>query len=217
MAALAYRPVLIAIWLFTVIVGNFLFAKWILPLAPTRYEKPTGLSLFPFLLCLSGLAVNLLVAMAPCVRNDELHYHMLIPSRIVFDNAIEFYRQPWEGAIWPHMIYQIANTPLHAIGLPDGANVVNLGFALLTLVWFSWYLITERTTKSLWHFAWIAPIVIGYWPVVYHVTGGAQGMNDLATAVAMVALFKCESLIHKIGIKKFVFLFSISLFVNRHL
>lgn len=210
MAGLAYKPVLIAIWLFIVLAGNLSFAKWALPLVPRQYQKPNGVALFPLLLCLIGLAVNLLVAIAPCVRNDELHYHMLIPSRIVADNALRFYQQPYEGAILPHMIYQIAHTPLHALGFPDAANVVSWCLSL-TLVWFGWYLISERAPRSLWPYIWVAPVAIGYWPVVYHVTGGAHVMSDLATPVAMIALFKSESLIRKIGIKKFIFLFSTTL------
>jgi len=46
-----------------------------------------------------AVIVNLLIALAPSSKIDELYYHMLVPSRIVSDGALRFYRLPWESAI----------------------------------------------------------------------------------------------------------------------
>src|SRR6185503_20250410 len=62
---------------------------------------------------------NLIAAVVPSSKIDELHYHMLLPARIVADQGLEFYRLPIEAAILPHMTYQIFAAPLHALGFPD--------------------------------------------------------------------------------------------------
>src|SRR5262249_43719496 len=41
--------------------------------------------------------------------------------------------------------------------------------------------------------------VVGLYPVVYHVTGGAHAMGDLATAAAVAALFAREDLLRVTG------------------
>jgi hypothetical protein len=77
-----------------------------------------------------------LLAAAPSTKHDELYDHMLLPSRIVVDGALHFYLQPWLSATLQQMEYQMAATPLYAMGYPDASNVVSWCIGLM-LAWFA--------------------------------------------------------------------------------
>lgn len=138
------------------------------------------------IIVLASLA-DLLVANAPSTKIDELYYHMLVPSRIVVDQAFHFYPWPWQAAIIPQMIYQIASAPAHAIGYPDAANVVSWWIGL-TFCWFVWCTIRGEGHPPYWSALWVASICVGMYPVVWLVTGGAHAMGDLAIIAAIVAI-----------------------------
>jgi hypothetical protein len=113
---------------------------------------------------------------------------MLVPSRIVVDQALHFYPWPWQAAIIPQMIYQIASAPAHAMGYPDAANVVSW-WTSLALSWFVWRSIRgEGQSPYWWSALWVATICVGMYPVVWLVTGGAHAMGDLAIVAAIVAI-----------------------------
>jgi hypothetical protein len=134
-----------------------------------------------------AIVVNILIAIAPSTKIDELYYHMLVPSRIVSDGAFRFYRLPWEAAIWPQMIFQIASAPVHAMGYPDVMNVVSWGL-FATLLWFGWQIMRVAGLKSAsWNMLWIGSICVGIYPAVWNVTGGPHAMGNLAMAAAIVA------------------------------
>ncbi len=146
----------------------------------------------------AAIGTNFLVALAPSTKIDELYYHMLLPSRIVSDGALRFYREPWEGAIWPDMIYQISSAPLHAMGYPDAANVVSWGLNA-TLLLFAWRTIRASEKPVVWTALWVGTLCVGMYPVVWDVTSGAQAMGDLAIASAIVAFCSQESLLKAIS------------------
>jgi len=134
-----------------------------------------------------GSLANLVAAIAPSTKIDELFYHMLVPSRLVVDQAFHFYPWPWQAAILPQMIYQIALAPVHAIGFPDAGNVVSWWISI-ALVWFAWCIIRKSSRDIYWTALWVASICIGMYPVVWQVTGGAHSMGDLAVVAAVVAI-----------------------------
>ena len=76
-------------------------------------------------IALVACGANLVAAVVPSTKIDELHYHMLLPARIVADHGLEFYRLPILSGILPQMVYQIFATPLHALGFPDAPNIVS--------------------------------------------------------------------------------------------
>src|SRR5262249_3436173 len=78
----------------------------------------------------AAAALNLLAAVAPSSKIDEIFYHMLVPSRIVSDETLRIYHEPIESAVLPQMSYQIFAAPLHALGYPDAANIVSWALAL---------------------------------------------------------------------------------------
>lgn len=195
---LASPPVLIGLWLMLIAgggLGSFCLSR---PLRSIPCRAAQGEGILPLIVGIVALAVNLLVAIAPSTKIDELYYHMLLPARIVVDGGLHFYKEPWPGSILPQMIFQISTAPLHALGFPDAANVLSWALSL-TLVWFGWYLVNERVQTKAWTYIWIVSIVIGIYPVVWHVTGGAHAMGDLATAASIVAFSIREDLLKKMG------------------
>jgi hypothetical protein len=136
---------------------------------------------------LVAAAVNLVAALAPSSKIDELYYHMLLPSRIVADGGLRFYRMPIESAILPHMIYQVFATPLHALRVPDAANVVSWVLSIM-LVWLGWMLLQARQVTCTLAYGSVAAVLVGMYPVVNYVTGGAHAFGDLALATAVVAV-----------------------------
>ena len=193
-AEIASRSILIAIWWALVAIGAAMLLfriRWKL-LSP--FSTLDGLALLPAAIIVTAIATNLLVALAPSTKIDELYYHMLVPSRIVSDGALLFYREPWEGAIWPDMLYQISSTPAHAMGYPDAANVVSWGLSV-TLLWFAWRVISAQAKPAAWTALWVSSMCVGIYPVVWNVTGGAHAMGDLAMAAAIVAFCSRERML----------------------
>jgi len=192
MAGMASRPVLAAIWWALCAIG---MAALLLQLG-TASRAPRQGALPLLLLTIAGpaIAIDLIVALAPSSKIDELYYHLLLPGRIAADGALHFYREPWEAAIWPHMLYQIAAAPAHAMGYPDAANVVSWGLGA-TLIWFAWRVIRANGKPAAWAALWAASLGVGMYPVVWHVTGGAHAMSDLAMAAAIVAFASRERLL----------------------
>ena len=139
------------------------------------------------------LTVNLVIAAAPSTKADEIYYHMLVPSRIVHDGALRFYLLPWEGAWLPHMAFQIASAPLHALGVPDAFNVVSWALSV-TMVCFCYRIAREAGQSVSWAAFWSAAIIVGLYGAVWHVTGGAHVMGELAIAALLVVILRPESL-----------------------
>jgi hypothetical protein len=44
------------------------------------------------------VTLNLIITIAPSTKIDELHYHMLLPKRVLEDGRLYLYRQPYELA-----------------------------------------------------------------------------------------------------------------------
>ena len=169
-----------------------------------------GRALVPTAIVGIAIATHMLVSLAPSTKIDELYYHMLVPSRIVSDGALRFYREPWQGAIWPDMLYQISSAPAHAMGFPDAANVVSCGLSI-TLLWFAWHVIRANTKPAAWTALWVGSLCVGIYPVVWNVTGGAHAMGDLAMAAAIVAFCSRERLLIGLTPPTFTVLLSILL------
>ena len=194
MAEIASRPVLSSIWWALVAVGAATLLLRVRTTLTCPFSTLDRLALVPVAIMGAAIATNVLVAIAPSTKIDELYYHMLIPSRIVSDGALRFYREPWEGAIWPDMLYQISSTPAHAMGYPDAANVVSWGLSV-TLLWFAWRVIRANAKPAAWTILWMGSMCVGIYPVVWNVTGGAHAMGDLAMAAAIVAFCSRERLL----------------------
>lgn len=159
------------------------------------YEPARGLPPVPGIaiaIAVVAGGANLAAALAPSTKIDELYYHMLLPSRIVADHGLRFYRMPIESAILPHMTYQIFCAPLHALGFPDAPNVVSWLLSLM-LVWLGWMMLRQRNVSSAAAYCLVAAIPAGAYPIVFHVTGGGHAFGDLSLATAVAALATADA------------------------
>jgi hypothetical protein len=167
---------------------------------PARFN----LKSWPVVLLLGMLAtallINLLVALAPSTKSDEIYYHMLLPQRIVADGGLHFYRQPWESAIYPQMLFQMTATPFYALGYPDSFNVVSWCTGL-TLSWLIAYLLLEKLAAHssqagyIWALYGAATVLVGMYPVVWYVTAGVHAFGDLAVTALIVLLYSRDKMI----------------------
>ncbi|HEY6843552.1 MAG TPA: hypothetical protein VI391_05240, partial [Thermoanaerobaculia bacterium] len=88
-AHIAYAVVLIVAWAVLVVAGGVAL------IANLRREKPRihvdagTASIVVFLL------LQLMIAICPSTKGDELYYHMIVPARIVLDHGLRFYRSPF--------------------------------------------------------------------------------------------------------------------------
>jgi hypothetical protein len=154
----------------------------------------TGLPARPDMLSMMALAlfavtslINLMAALAPSTKIDELYYHMILPARIVQDQALETYRLPWESAVWPQMIFQVALVPLYSLGFPDAGNVSSW-FLNLMLVWFGISLLPEKGRQQILVLLVILTFITGLYPVIWDITNGPYAFSELATAAAAILL-----------------------------
>jgi hypothetical protein len=191
MAQIATRAVLITVWAVFSAVGSLLL------LTRTSIPKKPSVSL-----TIAGtgaiLLVNLAIALCPSTKADEVYYHMIVPSRIVQDGGLLFYREPMRSAIYPQMGFQIGFAPFHALGLPDGGNVVSWFFGAL-LVWFVYRIVFRYAESARWASIFAAATVAGLYTSVWHVTSGAHAIGDLAVTVAVVALYLMDDLVAAAG------------------
>jgi len=131
----------------------------------------------------AALAINLIIAVAPSTKIDELYYHMLIPKRIMEDGGVHLYRWPFEAAFFPQTCFQLGLSAAHAAGFPEAGNVVSwgLGAVLVFLVVGLAAYLTGSATAG-WMTGAIA--AVGLYPSVFHVTSGPHALGDLATVTA---------------------------------
>src|SRR5271157_108912 len=131
------------------------------------------------------VTINLLIAVAPSTKIDELHYHMLIPKRVMEDGGLHLYRQPYEAAIFPQCGFQLGLSAAHAVGFPEAGNVISwgLGAALVLLVAGVTSDLTGSTSGG-----WMTGAIsaVGLYPSVWHVTSGPHALGDLATVTALL-------------------------------
>ena len=132
---------------------------------------------------LTAVAINLAIAVAPSTKIDELHYHMLVPKRVVEDGELRLYRRPYEAAIFPQMGFQIGLSVAQVARFPEAGNVISwgLGATLILLVTGLTADLTGITTAG-WMTGAIA--AVGLYPAVWHVTSGPHALGDLSTVTA---------------------------------
>jgi len=144
---------------------------------------------------LAVAAINLVIAVAPSTKLDELHYHMLLPKRVLEDQGLYLYRQPYELAIFPQMAFQLGLSLLHAAGFPESGAVLSwaLGLVLILLI----VSVTgDLTGSSMAGWMTGALAAVGLYTSVWHVTSGPHALGDLATTMACLMALLPD---HRIG------------------
>jgi hypothetical protein len=156
----------------------------------------------PAAILTSAWLANLVVALAPSTKIDELYYHMLLPKRIVEDGALRFYLLPLEQAILPQMHFQMTLSIAHAAGAPDAGNVLSWAYSVVLGLFVAGFLmeVTDRSRPA--HSTAIlcaALCTVGLYATVWHTTGGAHALGDLATTIAVAGILWPESLMPELG------------------
>ena len=135
----------------------------------------------------------LLSSSAPSTRHDEISYHIIIGSRIIQDQSLELYRMPMEATVFPHLFYQIAQAPFHAIGLPDAGGVFSWSILIL-MCWFLGYMVHVKTGSRL--LAILTWFVIVSQPSVINllITVGPSALAFLSVTMAFFILCEWKSI-----------------------
>jgi hypothetical protein len=154
-----------------------------------RRSRPIEFGTNKFLKALLLLVwlTNLVVALAPSSKIDEVFYHMLVPKRIAADGGMNFYRLPIEAAVVPQMQYQISLSPAYALGVPEVGNVLSFSYSVvlgLFILGFIQDITGDETLALLGGLGCVA----GLYQTVWHTTEGAAAIGELALVVATCGL-----------------------------
>src|ERR1700726_174672 len=140
----------------------------------------------PAALLVTAWLTNLVVALAPSTKIDELYYHMLTPRRIVEDGALRFYLLPLEQAILPQMHFQMTLSIAHAAGAPDAGNVLSWAYSVVLGLFVAGFLMEatagSRPVNSM-AILCATLCTVGLYATVWHTTGGAHALGDLAATM----------------------------------
>jgi hypothetical protein len=147
---------------------------------------------------LLAVVTNLVVALAPSTKIDELYYHMLTPKRVVEDGGLRFYLLPLESAIVPQMHYQISLSLAHASGAPDAGNVLSWGYSVALSLFMMGFLMDATKNRHL-SLLCVALCGVGIYATVWHTTGGPHALGDLATVVALTGVLRAALLLDVLG------------------
>ena len=164
--------------IFAIIIIFLGFKK--ISLVKLKIPKIDKKTIIPSSLLISIFLIRLLISVIPSTKIDELHYHMLLPVRLISERGLNYYNLPWEGAIWPHMQYQFIGAPFYAIGLPDSVNIISLGIFLTLLVTLFMQIDREIMSKE-----------ITLWCLVLF-SSGLHTLVDLTTNASNSLLLVCS-------------------------
>jgi hypothetical protein len=112
---------------------------------------------------------------------NELHYHMLVPKRVLEDGGLHLYREPWVAAI-PQMAFQLGLSAVSAAGFPEAGNVISWGLGVVLVMLIAGVVADNAASRMA---GWLTGAIaaVGLYPAVWHVTSGAHALGDLAIAV----------------------------------
>jgi hypothetical protein len=129
---------------------------------------------------LCAVAVNLIVALAPSTKIDELYYHMLVGRRVAEDGGLRVYQLPLHAATVAQMPYQIAEGVFHHAGMMDLGNLLSWSF-FVVLCGLLGVMIARASGCSAWGAGASSCAAVGLYSTVWHTTAGAHAIGDLAT------------------------------------
>ncbi|MFN8346806.1 MAG: hypothetical protein U0X91_17530 [Spirosomataceae bacterium] len=134
----------------------------------------------------------LIYAILPSTKIDELFYHQLVSQRIITDGGLIFYRQPWEAAIPPHLIYNFSHVPLVYLGFPDAANVVSfLIFALFLQTIYK--ILSQANITSFFRWTILSLFCLGMYRLTF-TTAGSHHFGDAAAFLSLYVVLNLSSL-----------------------
>ena len=170
-----------------------------------KFEK---INLIPLIILSLIFISRFLLAIIPSTKMDELYYHMLFPSRIISDNALNYYHFPWESAIWPHMHYQFISTPFYSLGFPESVNIITIS-VFITFVYIASFLVyksTQNINLSLWCAVLISS---GLHSTVDLITNASTSLLILSAGTSLIILSKPAEYLPSSNLKSFSIFFSL--------
>jgi len=153
--------------------------------------------------CMVGCLVPILIySVLPSTKIDELFYHQLVAQRIITDGGLFFYRQPWEAAIPPHLLYNFSQVPLVGLGYSDAPNVVS--FCLFSLfLWSVYQWMLEEKVPIFWMCVGISLSCLGMYRLVF-TSAGSHHFGDLASFTAFYLTLNFSKLTQKQSIRSII-------------
>jgi hypothetical protein len=154
---------------------------------------------------LLAFLANLVVALAPSTKIDELYYHMLTPKRIIEDEGLRLYLLPIEAAIVPQMHYQISLSLAHANDAPDAGNFLSWGYSVALSIFLIGFLMDVTRHR---HLSLLCGSIcgVGMYGTVWHTTSGAHALGDLATVVVLAGILRPAILVDALGSYRYTLL-----------
>lgn len=148
---------------------------------------------------------NLIVALAPSSKIDEVFYHMLVPKRIATDGGMNFYRLPIEAAVVPQMQYEISLSPAYALGAPESGNVLSFSYSVVMGLFILGFLQDVTRDDSLALLGGLG-CAVGLYQTVWHTTEGAAAIGELALLTGVCGLLWPATLRRSLGPVRYGFL-----------
>ncbi len=166
------------------------------------------IDLIPAVLLAIVFLIRSIYTILPSSKIDELSYHMLLPSRIVSEQALNYYHLPWPSAIWPHMHYQLISPPFYSIGLPDSVNFISFSI-FLSLVYTASYLVF-KSSKDIGLSLWSAVLIVsGLHSIVDCTTSASNSLLALSGCITLLILAKPSEYLPSKNLKSFSIFFSL--------
>ena len=155
--------------------------------------------LLAFLLGLS-LFVNLVIALAPSTKADEVYVYMHVPLRMLQDGGIFYERiAPIHIASWiPQLHYQLIAAPFYALGLTDALNVVSWSLSVL-FVFFIVRTVHEKTRSTAYSLLIALGLYVGMHSPVWYVTGGAGAFSVFSMTILTYMTLDSRALAERFG------------------
>lgn len=144
-----------------------------------------------------SLLLNLVIALAPSTKSDEVYVYMHLPLNLLLDGGLYYYRFP-HFLFLPMMHYHIIAAPFYALGLTDALNVVSWGLSSL-FVFFAVSVLWEKTRSAAWSLLVACGLYVGMHSPVWYVTGGSGAFGLLGMSMLIYMVLECRELTARLG------------------
>ena len=142
---------------------------------------------FFFAIIVISLLFNILLAISPSTKIDELAYVMPFISRILEDKSLLYYDLPWESSIISQMIYQFASLPYYLMGFVNTSNFIS--FLIFVSFIFTFGLIIHSfTNDTFFSLLFITSSITGLYVSSNLTTSAPNSLMVLSTAACILLI-----------------------------
>jgi len=164
----------------------------------SKFSSTTGRLVL--LILVISLLVNLVIALAPSTKADEIYKYMHVPLRMIQDGGI-IYERINNIAVpmyIPSFHYIITAAPFYAVGFTDALNVVSWCLSFL-FIYFIVGVVYQKTNKLSYAVLIALGFYTGMHSPVWYVTGGPGSISVLAMTMLVYIMFEGPELIGRFG------------------